>query len=230
MGFKNFSGLTGAQLNIKIGSVMGRHQSGLTPPFFSYQHGGQPYLCSITGGFVYRGEAMARMRGRYFYADYCSGQIFSVRRDAQGQGIDWIDHSAEFGSISQIVSFGEDARGELYVVSLNGVYYRLEPSGLRLSMADAVGGTAVELRLTGGTPDTRCVIGFSGAGLGSTNVGPLGLSVDLQRPQLGLVRPTDANGELVVYPNIPIYAAGAQIWVQAVHDGKVSNVVTQLID
>ena len=208
----------------------GCNQSGLTPPFFSYQHGGQPYLCSITGGFVYRGEAMARMRGRYFYADYCGGQIFSVRRDAQGQAIDWVDHSAEFGQIGQIVGFGEDARGELYVVGLSGTVDRLEPAGLRLSMANAVGGSRVELRVTGGVPAERCVIGFSGAGLGSTAIGQLGLSVDLQRPQLGLMRPTDANGEMLIYPNIPLYAKGAQVWVQAVHDGKVSNVVTQLID
>lgn len=208
----------------------GCNQAGLTLPFFSYPYGGNPYRCSITGGYVYRGEAMARMRGRYFYADYCSGQVFSLRRDAQGQVIDQMDHSAEFGQVGQIVSFGEDARGELYVVSLNGAVYRLEPAGLRLSMSDAVGGGSVELRLSGGVPHQRCVLGYCGRGLGSTSVVQLGLSVDLQAPQLGTVRPTDASGELVIYPRVPISASGAQIWVQAVHDGKVSNVVTQLID
>jgi hypothetical protein len=64
------------------------------------------------------------MVGRYVYADYCAGWIRSFRYSA-GAATDPRDHSGDLGTVSQIVSFGEDAAGELYVVSLSGSIYRL---------------------------------------------------------------------------------------------------------
>jgi glucose/arabinose dehydrogenase len=77
--------------------------------------------CSITGGFVYRGEAIAAAQGRYFYGDYCSGFIWSLAlrneraRDVRKHGIE----------VNGLSSFGEDAAGELYLLSLTGFVYRL---------------------------------------------------------------------------------------------------------
>src|SRR5581483_5024664 len=54
----------------------GCDRSGLVLPVFEYDHGRG---CSITGGFVYRGKAMPALAGRYFFADYCTGEVASFR-------------------------------------------------------------------------------------------------------------------------------------------------------
>jgi hypothetical protein len=75
----------------------------------------------VTGGFVYRGSAVPAARGRYFYGDYCSGIVWSLRL-AGGRATDVRRESFRIAGLS---SFGEDARGELYATSLNGGVYRL---------------------------------------------------------------------------------------------------------
>jgi hypothetical protein len=79
--------------------------------------------CSITGGVVVRDPALAGLRGRYVFGDFCRGVIESARlrpsRDAEGR-----DTPLRVESLS---SFGEDARGRVYAVSLSGPVYRLVP-------------------------------------------------------------------------------------------------------
>jgi glucose/arabinose dehydrogenase len=87
-------------------------------PVSVYGHG---QGCSVTGGFVYRGPNLKAQRGRYFFGDYCSGQIWSLRISA-GKAT---DVRAEGQRLPQLSSFGEDARGELYAVTLEGRLYRL---------------------------------------------------------------------------------------------------------
>ena len=94
----------------------------LVDPIHEYDHAtGQ----SITGGFVYRGTALpANFRGRYFFADYVQGRVWSLGLTIDGGGeahaADLVEHTAElrasapFGSVS---SFGVDPAGELYIVS-----------------------------------------------------------------------------------------------------------------
>jgi cysteine-rich repeat protein len=101
---------------------------GLTPPVLEYCHpengatacAGHPRGCSITGGFVYRGCRMPDLRGRYFYGDFCSSFIRSFAGVAGGDAQDVRDHTRELTpsgrAIRAISSFGEDARGELYLV------------------------------------------------------------------------------------------------------------------
>ena len=74
--------------------------------------------CSISGGFVYRG-AVAAARGRYFYGDYCTGTVWSLKRGARP-----LVRREPF-RVESLTSFGEDARGELYLVSHGGTIYRL---------------------------------------------------------------------------------------------------------
>jgi glucose/arabinose dehydrogenase len=97
-------------------------QSGLTLPTVEYSHADG---CSITGGFVYRGAAMPSLQGTYFYADYCSGWVRSFRyaNGAATEPRDW-----DFGNLGNILSFGEDAVGELYVLSATGTVYRIVPA------------------------------------------------------------------------------------------------------
>jgi len=73
--------------------------------------------CSITGGYVYRGESIPAARGRYFYGDYCSGTVWSLARGGEPR--------REPFTVDLLSSFGEDARGELYLVSVQGTVFRL---------------------------------------------------------------------------------------------------------
>jgi glucose/arabinose dehydrogenase len=77
--------------------------------------------CSVTGGYVYRGDAIPALNGHYFYSDFCSGFLRSQASD--GSIIDWTD---QVGETPQVSGFGIGGGGELYVVSLRGVLYRLE--------------------------------------------------------------------------------------------------------
>ena len=92
----------------------------LVEPIAEYTHNEG---CSITGGFVYRGEAIPAAEGRYFYGDYCSGFIWSLEL-RNGRAVDVRKHNIEVNGLS---SFGEDAAGELYLVSLTGSVFRLAP-------------------------------------------------------------------------------------------------------
>jgi glucose/arabinose dehydrogenase len=78
--------------------------------------------CSITGGYVYRGQDLPALRGHYFYADYCEGWIRSFRY-ANGGATE--ARSWELENVGNISSFGEDARGELYVVAHGGAVYKI---------------------------------------------------------------------------------------------------------
>jgi glucose/arabinose dehydrogenase len=77
--------------------------------------------CSITGGYVYRGRAVAAARGRYFYGDYCSGNLWSLRI-ANGRAA---DVRREPGRIADLTTFGEDVAGELYAGTGGGRIFKL---------------------------------------------------------------------------------------------------------
>jgi glucose/arabinose dehydrogenase len=90
----------------------------LVGPLVEYSH---DEGCSVTGGYVYRGEDVPAARGRYFYGDYCSGIVWSlVVRNGRATSV----RRAPF-DVAGLSSFGEDGRGELYLASLNGSVYRL---------------------------------------------------------------------------------------------------------
>ena len=76
----------------------------------------------MTGGYVYRGRAAPAAVGRYFFGDLCSGTIWSLRvRDGRAT-----DVRKEHARVGQLSSFGEDAAGDLYAVSLgSGRLYRI---------------------------------------------------------------------------------------------------------
>lgn len=95
-----------------------------TPPIVEYSH---DEGCSITGGFVYRGAALPELAGRYFYADYCTGLLRSLRWTGGyvREHWDWKAAIDRQGILSQISSFGVDADGELYIVELTGAIYKL---------------------------------------------------------------------------------------------------------
>ena len=78
--------------------------------------------CSITGGYVYRGPHIAGLSGRYVYADYCSGKMWTLS-PAGGAPRDVSSVVSDAGAKS-IVSFGQDGSGMLYVCTAGGTIYR----------------------------------------------------------------------------------------------------------
>ena len=79
--------------------------------------------CSIIGGTVYRGRRIPAVVGHYFYSDFCTGFLRSFRY-VDGNAVD--QRTWAVGDVGSVLSFGEDAAGELYVLSANGRVYRLE--------------------------------------------------------------------------------------------------------
>jgi glucose/arabinose dehydrogenase len=81
--------------------------------------------CTVIGGFVYRGAAIRALRGAYLFGDLCIGELEAIRvRNGRVTG-----HRALGPVVENLSSFGEDGRGELYALSLNGDVYRLAPGG-----------------------------------------------------------------------------------------------------
>ena len=97
-------------------------------PVYTYTHSSG---CSITGGFVYRGCAMPNIRGKYFFSDFCSAFIRSFQWNGATGATNVTDWASDLNnqnagiSINNVSSFGEDARGELYIVDINGEVFKV---------------------------------------------------------------------------------------------------------
>ncbi len=93
----------------------------LTDPIAEYDHSEGN---AITGGFVYRGAKYANLTGRYFFADYGTGKIWSIYPTGPNS---WSPRDLELDQSFLISAFGEDEAGELYVVGYNnGTIYQLQ--------------------------------------------------------------------------------------------------------
>ena len=99
------------------------NKQGLELPVLEYRHLGN--ACSVTGGFVYRGTAIPEIAGHYFYGDYCAGFVKSFKFQ---NGSATEERTWEFGNIGNVLSFGQDSAGELYITSGNGTVYRIAKS------------------------------------------------------------------------------------------------------
>ncbi len=106
--------------NVMEGSLCFRSAScdsgAFEPPVAKY---GRDAGCSITGGYVYRGQRLPGLRGVYLYADFCSGRIWGLRFDGER-----VTEQAQLARADfQVPSFGEDEAGEVYVLGFDGGIY-----------------------------------------------------------------------------------------------------------
>ena len=212
----------------------GCNQAGLTLPIQEYSHGGSPFRCSVSGGAVYRGNQMADMQARYFYSDYCSGQTWSLRQQG-GAMVDFAEHTAELlvpggGGLSSIVALGEDADGEIYVISQStGGIYRIIPDGLRLRMPQLTAGTAASVEVTDGTPNGRAGLFLSRLGLGSTPIPPAGVSLGIANASLIGTVMANGSGTATFSGQVPLSLQNRTIWLQAIQVGQTSNIAVQTV-
>ncbi len=87
-------------------------------PVHEYDHAGG--RCSITGGYVHRGTSQPRLNGLYFFADYCSGELWALRPTG---GAPAVTEMIVTGAVlSNPRTFGQDANGELFVASPAAVF------------------------------------------------------------------------------------------------------------
>jgi glucose/arabinose dehydrogenase len=93
---------------------------GTTKPIFVYRTHSDGN-CTIVGGYVVRAPGLGGLRGRYLYADFCAGQLRSLK---PGPGRASQDRATGI-QVDSPTSFGEDNRGRIYVCSLEGPVYRL---------------------------------------------------------------------------------------------------------
>lgn len=114
----------------------GADNAAFTPPVAEYGHGSGPLQGnSITGGFVYRGP-VTELQGQYVFADFISDNIWSFPVSALTQGetlpsSSFVIRNSEFtpdaGNLEGIVGFGEDETGNLYILTISGSVFILEP-------------------------------------------------------------------------------------------------------
>jgi glucose/arabinose dehydrogenase len=88
----------------------------ITMPILEYSH--VQNRCSITGGYRYRGSLYPALRGKYLYADYCTGELWAVTEGTAGQWTSTLMLATQL----QPTTFGEDENGELFIGGSNGVY------------------------------------------------------------------------------------------------------------
>jgi glucose/arabinose dehydrogenase len=107
------------------------------PPIHTYGHTGQPLKCSITGGEVYRGCAIPDLAGTYFFGDYCTADLWSLRYE-NGQVTEYVSRTSELDpagawDIKLVTGFGRDAAGEIYICESgssgtpNGEVFKIVP-------------------------------------------------------------------------------------------------------
>jgi glucose/arabinose dehydrogenase len=102
----------------------GCSKSGRRLPLDEYSHASNG-RCSVTGGYVYRGTAIPALVGYYVYGDFCSGEIFTNKANADAPAPTIRLRDEDSGR--KVSSFGESATGELYVVDLRGTIYLVSP-------------------------------------------------------------------------------------------------------
>ena len=129
--------LSGANFGWKCKEGLSTYSSscGSSGPFFDpqivYNHNSSGGY-SITGGYPYRGCAIPELQGTYFYADYVLSNFWSAvpqkngNVSVQSRNSD-LRTSTTGVTVNQVASFGEDARGEIYIVSQSGRIFKIVP-------------------------------------------------------------------------------------------------------
>jgi glucose/arabinose dehydrogenase len=88
-------------------------------PIWEYHH---DLGKSITGGFVYRGTRVPELVGSYLYADYVTGRVWALKYDESARKV--VSNKPILGNIAPVMSFGEDEKGDIYFLTVNGRMFR----------------------------------------------------------------------------------------------------------
>ena len=169
-------------------------------PIYAYDH---TVGHSITGGYVYRGEGEA-LQGQYFFADFVQNKVFTLRFN----GSSWVATERtsqivpDVGMVNSPSSFGEDARGNLYLVDFGGEIFKLTPMVASADQADILRGLGGNDMLFGGSgndtleggPGADTLIGGPGMDTADYSASAAAVSVNLLT---GLGSGGDAQGDIL---------------------------------
>ena len=169
-------------------------------PIYAYDH---TVGHSITGGYVYRGEGEA-LQGQYFFADFIQNKVFTLRFN----GSSWVATERtsqiipDVGTVNSPSSFGEDARGNLYLVDFGGEIFKLTPMVASADQADILRGLGGNDMLFGGSgndtleggPGADTLIGGPGMDTADYSASASAVSVNLLT---GLGSGGDAQGDIL---------------------------------
>ncbi len=97
----------------------GARPAGAVDPIIELPHTGG--VCSVTGGYVYRGSRIPGLAGRYVFTDYCDSRLRAGRPAGGGWVVEGLGAEG-----SGVTTFGQDQDGELYILGSNGLS-RLDP-------------------------------------------------------------------------------------------------------
>lgn len=209
---------------------------GMTSPEFQYGHGGNPYRCSITGGFVYRGSQIPGMFGHYFFSDWCSSEIRSIRKHRGMINLDeFLNHTQDLTpsggrDLLNISSFGEDGVGELYVLDReDGEVFKIMPDLLILQTDPWYAGQMVQVRASGMQPGDKTRFYYSVRGPGVYKLTNPQQFLGLSYPSFAGAVEADSFGVAVMDVNLPLGSAGRSVWFQAASPTNTSNLKRQII-
>src|SRR6478672_914576 len=169
-------------------------------PIYAYDH---TVGHSITGGYVYRGEGEA-LQGQYFFADFVQNKVFTLRFN----GSLWVATERtsqivpDVGMVNSPSSFGEDARGNLYLVDFGGEIFKLTPMVASADQADILRGLGGNDMLFGGSgndtleggPGADMLIGGPGMDTADYSASAAAVRVNLLT---GLGSGGDAQGDIL---------------------------------
>ncbi|MCH2112355.1 MAG: PQQ-dependent sugar dehydrogenase [Planctomycetes bacterium] len=208
---------------------------GLTDPFWGYPQDQILRQVSVTGGFVYRGAAIPGMQGRYFYADYRSADVWSIR-EVSGRPVDHRIHPmtpANGKTVDRITTFGVDFNGELLMCDrLEGELWRIVHDSMSLSSTSLTAGAPATVTVAGATPGQTVHLGMSFVGPGAVHIPFLEVDFGLRQPQLVGTEVADVFGDAAFNGQIPSGSAwvGRSIWFQAAELGNTSEVVAAVVN
>jgi len=157
-------------------NTSGCNPSGYTMPIFEFSHSEG---CSVTGGYVYRGDQEGDLYGTYLLTDFCSGKIWGTKPNGSGG---WTTTSLGTFLTNQYGTFGEDYLGELYLAGrTNGIIYKLTTAssavtltftGLDTDYCNTDGAVTLIPAPAGGT--------FSGSGVTGNTFDPAAAGIGTQ--------------------------------------------------
>ena len=196
----------------------------LVDPIFEYERTAGR---SITGGYVYRGTALgAAYRGRYFFADFITGRVWSLALaiDAvtgEATASDLRDHTVDLGgapAVASLSSFGVDAAGELYLANHTaGTILRIRPDAeqdglVRLERPQNAARLREPFLLSGWALDPDAA---SGSGIDQLQVWALpfagGSPIFVGTPSAGMSRPDVASIYGASFSNVGFAQIAARV-------------------
>jgi hypothetical protein len=110
-------------------------------PVYEYAHNGED--TSVTGGHVYRGEAVPSLVGKYVFGDFVHGRIWALERTDSGPVVELLLDSLadpEWEARLSAAAFGLDDAGELYVADRGGTIWRFTEVAGNVTLVDAFPG------------------------------------------------------------------------------------------